>query len=258
MKVEFKSLVLVALLISGPLANATPQAPPSAVTPSVHLAASTPDSLHLVWRFALADQWYLYAPYRNDTGFPPSIALELPEGWAAGPLHFPTPERKVLPGGILDHIYPHDLLLTQTVTTGGQPPPTEGIAANLFWLVCRELCVPGQATLNVPVSREPDARAARLWDEARRLQPDPLPAEIYQIDREASLIRLTVPRASRLVFIPAEEGPLFENLLRDGAADDQVLTLHLRPGPDAAKALSGLLSIDYNDGERATGTIRTP
>jgi thiol:disulfide interchange protein DsbD len=224
----------------------------------VHLAAAMPDSLHLVWRFALADQWYLYSPYRNDTGFPPSISLELPAGWTAGPLRFPIPERKILPGGILDHIHPRDLVLTQTVTTGGQPLPTEGVKASLFWLACRELCVPGQATLIVPVVGEPDLRAATLWNEARRSQPIPLPAASYQIVREASLIRVTVPGASRLEFIPAEDGPLLENLLRDGVADGQTLTLHLRPGPDAAKPLTGLLSIDHNDGRRAAGTIHLP
>ena len=37
------------------------------VIPSVHLALVTPDSLHLVWRFQVQREWYLYAPYRNDT-----------------------------------------------------------------------------------------------------------------------------------------------------------------------------------------------
>lgn len=262
------AILLVALIASSQVASARAQTPSqaTAVTPSVHLALATPDSLHLVWRFEIQERWYLYAPYRNDTGFAPSVNLKLPEGWTAGPLRFPVPERKVLPGQILDHVYHGELLATQTLYTGGNPAPRSGsenaidtatnLSAKLYWLACRELCVPGQATLEVPIDMA--AEAAALWDRARKKQPTPLPGEAVHIERDETSVRLTVPDAGKLLFIPAEGGPMLANLLHDGVGEGESLTLRLRPGPAAHEPLEGLLFIDYKNGQDLTGTIRIP
>ena len=235
-----------------PAAGSAPQ-----VVPRVHLASVAPDSLNLVWRLQIADQWYLYAPYRNDTGFPPSVSLELPAGWTAGPLQFPAPQRKVLPGSILDHVYFEELVLTQTLLTGGNPIPAEGLTANLFWLACRDLCVPGQATLTVPVTG-PDPAAAALRQTALAARPTRLPAGTVQIQRDAATIELEVAGALELVFIPAEAGPLLVDLLQDGSAAGPSLTLRLRPGGAAQEPLAGLLLINHKDGRRQAGTIVIP
>jgi DsbC/DsbD-like thiol-disulfide interchange protein len=237
--------------------GARPRADTAQVAVSVLVAAATPDRVDLVWRFRPADRWYLYAPYRNDTGFPPSVTFDLPEGWVAGPLEFPAPARKVLPGEILDHVYPSELLVTQTLHTGGRAAPGGKVSANLFWLACKDLCVPGQAVLEVPVG-EPDPAAGELWERARLARPLPLPQDAVTIARDQAAIRLTVPGAARLVFIPAEDGPVLENLLQDGAAEAETLRLRLRPTDAATEPLAGLLMVSYQDGRSITGTILIP
>lgn len=254
MKLGFASAIL-SIFLAGCSPAANSPAPSAVVTPAVYLAAATPDSLVLVWRFEIQDQWYLYAPYRNDTGLAPEIALALPAGWTAGALHFPVPARKVLPGGILDHVYHDELLVTQTLWTSGMPAPAGGLQARLAWLACRDICVPGQDTLTVPVGGAPDPLAAALNDRARRQQPPPLPPGVVQCERDAAAIRLTVPGASRLVVIPAADGPQLADLLYDGAAEGETLTLRLRGGPDNDKPLAGVLTIDYLDGRRTAGTL---
>jgi len=269
MKVGFTATVLlVALSASLWSAHAASPAaalpatttPPCHVRATVHLAAVTPDSVNLVWRFEPDDRWYLYAPYRNDTGFPPSVELDLPAGWTAGPLQFPAPVRKVLPGDILDHIYSSELLLLQTLHTGGRPSVAgQTITARLAWLACRELCVPGQVVLTVPVAGgASDPRAVELWSQARRALPVALPAGTVTIEREAAVIRVTAPGASRLVFIPAESGPTLVDLIRDGDREGPILTLRLRPGPAAGNPLQGLLSIHYPSARQLTGTVVLP
>lgn len=245
------------LLLQAAAAGADPavRAARPQVAPSVHVAVATADSLQLVWRFALQDGWYLYAPYRNDTGFAPQIALDLPAGWTAGPPTFPAPERKVLPGGILDHVYAHDLLVTQTLRSGGRPAPAGGLTAELTWLACRDLCVPGQATLEIPTDGRPSGQAAALLERALDGQPAALPAGSFHVERSPQAIRLTVPGAARLAFIPVESGPLLADLLHDGAAEGQVLVLRLRPDQQPDEPLHGLLSIDYEDGRRLTGAV---
>jgi len=255
--IPFSLLSLLLWLSPGQVAADSTAGPAPQVIPRVQLASVTPDSLNLVWRLQIADQWYLYGPYRNDTGFPPSVSLELPAGWTAGPLQFPAPQRKVLPGGILDHVYFGELVLTQTLATGGNPAPAAGLTANLFWLACRDLCVPGQATLTVPVT-DPDPEAAALRQTALAARPTRLPAGTVQIERDAETITLEVAGASELVLIPAETGPLLVDLLQDGSAAGPSLTLRLRPGQPAQEPLTGLLLINHKDGRRQAGTISIP
>ena len=59
-------------------------------------AAAPGESVTLIWRFELADDWHLYWTGRNDSGYPPLIELDLPEGWVAGGLQWPAPERYVV------------------------------------------------------------------------------------------------------------------------------------------------------------------
>lgn len=227
------------------------------VTVTAHLAAATADSLQLVWRFQLQDQWYLYGPFRNDTGFAPSVTLSLPDGWTAGPLHFPPPTRKVLPGDILDHVYQEELLLTQTVHLGVANDRPAELAATVNWLVCKDLCVPGQAALTVAIDRPTD-EGTRLLARAEASRPRPLAPDVYRTERGTNSIALTVPGAARLVFIPSEDAPLFEDLLADGKADGEVLNLRLRPATMALTPFSGLLSIHYKNGDMIVGTLMLP
>ena len=102
-----------------PAASATSAAAPSAVAARAQLAAPDPGTVTVAWTFDLAEGWHLYGSGLNDSGYPPSVALTLPDGWRAGPLRWPVPERYLMPGDILDHVYHHRLVLLQDLL-----PPT--------------------------------------------------------------------------------------------------------------------------------------
>jgi DsbC/DsbD-like thiol-disulfide interchange protein len=250
-------LLTVFLFMASPLVASSSSTTTPQVTATVHLASVNPDSLQLIWRFVMQDRWYLYAPYRNDTGFPPSVTMALPDGWKAGPLQFPVPQRKILPGHILDHVYHDELLVTQTIDRGATPE-TGFLTAQLHWLACRDLCVPGHATFSIPIDAAPDSTAAELWERARRGQPAPFPDGIVLIERTMDSIKLTVPTAHKMVFIPGDSGPLLANLLHEGVREGDSLILQVRPNAKAQDPLDGLLSINYKDGPGITGTIRIP
>jgi thiol:disulfide interchange protein DsbD len=52
------------------------------------------------------------------------------------------------------------------------------IAGTVKWVVCREVCIPGttEVTLSLPVKHSPAAPPDKIFDAARRLVPEPLPA----------------------------------------------------------------------------------
>jgi DsbC/DsbD-like thiol-disulfide interchange protein len=226
------------------------------VTVSAEIAAAAPDSLVLLWSFDLADGWHLYGPHRNDTGQPPTVALDLPDGWRAGPLEgWPVPSRHVVADLILDHIYEERLVLRQTLHHPADPEAIEA-AARVRWLVCAEMCVPGDTLLTVPlpgpIAGGADARLAQQ----RATAPAPLSLP-YETDRRDDLLTITVPGARRLTLIPDTEGPGLADLIADGEVEGSTLRLRLDPDPADRAAFTGLLVIDHNNRQTA-GTIVVP
>lgn len=201
------------------------------------------------WHFDLPDDWHLYGPFQNDSGFPPRIKLKLEDGWELGPLQWPAPVRHVSPGGILDHVYPGDLVLAQTLA-GPRDTPLPGLTARLQWLVCRDMCVAGDSTLTVRPSVLPVE-----WQSTMAGRLSPFPADKIVVERKDSLVTITVPGSSSLSFAPFEGGPLVEELESAGQAEGDVLRLELSNDGGMNKPLTGVLSRHNNTQPVINGII---
>ncbi len=227
------------------------------VEASVTVAAAQADSLILLWEFTLADGWHLYGPFRNDTGLAPRLSLELPADWHAGAITWPAPERHVVAGDILDHVYHDRLSILQTLTLPPQARPQQ-ITARVRWLVCADICVPGDTTLTVTLPAEPTAAARARHAGIAAALPGALPADRYTARRHSDRVVLRVPGARELTFFPAAEGPLLADLLGDGHARGDALVLHLDPTTDGSAPLRGMLSIDHKTRGRSVGWVAIP
>jgi len=103
----------------------------------------------------MAPHWHTYWQYGGDAGFPTEIKWALPEGFAAGPIQWPLPQRLKEPGDIEVYAYGDKTMLVTTIVP---PKDFKGdsvtIKAAASWLVCAEICVPGNADLELtlPVS----------------------------------------------------------------------------------------------------------
>lgn len=213
---------------------------PAPVTATVRVVAAAPDRVELQWRFDLADGWHLYGPHRNDTGQPPTVDLDLPDGWTASSLDgWRAPVRHVVADLILDHIYEDSLVLRQTLR---RPPDATAatVTAKLRWLVCREMCVPGDTVLTVDLGTEP----APGWAVA---SPRPLPPDLVRSRHRGDRVVIESPGARSLTLVPDADGPALVDLLHDGRADGDRLVIRLA-GSDPAP-LTGLLIIDHNDSQ---------
>jgi len=224
------------------------------VTPVAALTAAVPgESYPLLWQFDLADGWHLYWKGRNDSGFPPSLKLTLPDGWRAGDLQWPAPERYLSAGDILDHVYHDQLTLLQDITAPATAVPgTEvTIPVRLDWLICKDECVPGhtEVALKLRVAAQADftPEAPRLA-KALASVPVQVPQGSYELTWGEASVTVKVPSAVKLAFFPDTDCGLLVDLIADGAADAETLTLRFRAGPDGIGPVKGVLHQELPDG----------
>ena len=104
----------------------------------------------------IAPGWHTYWRNPGDSGLPTEIAWKLPAGFSAGEVAWPAPERFVL-GTIGNYGYSGsaDLLVPIAAPADLEPGGVAHLAADASWLVCSDICIPGEAklTLDLPVDR---------------------------------------------------------------------------------------------------------
>ena len=104
-------------------------------------------------RFAIDDGWHIYWRNSGDTGQPPLVKWALPEGARAGDFHWPYPE-VYRNAGLVDFTYSGEVVLYTEITVpenwpAGEPFPIE---AEIDWLMCEAICIPGSASISLEVA----------------------------------------------------------------------------------------------------------
>jgi len=127
-------------------------------------------------RLAHDPEWHTYWVNPGDSGLQTKLHWTLPEGVSASDIAWPAPHRIDL-GPITNFGYegemvlPVQLTLPSTVKPGTQVP----LQVKASWLICKEECIPGDATLNTDVSvgSAPviDSRWQALFNAAQQAQP---------------------------------------------------------------------------------------
>jgi thiol:disulfide interchange protein DsbD len=128
------------------------------------------------------EHWHVYWINAGDSGEPPKITWTLPEGVTAGPMQFPIPERLPL-GPLMDFGYEEEVAFPVTISAAStvKPGPIH-LDAQITWLVCAQVCLPGKAHLGIDLTVQPGAPNVEqepklgALGEAMTLIPTPLPA----------------------------------------------------------------------------------
>jgi len=126
--------------------------------------------------------WHIYWVNPGDSGQPPAFKWQPPLGLVAGEIQWPRPERMQSSPQLADYGYHDDVVLL--VPLRELPTWNPGALLNVTirldarWLICREVCLPDQAhlELSLPQKSGPDAATEKLFSRALRLVPKPLPA----------------------------------------------------------------------------------
>lgn len=130
-------------------------------------------------RFDLQEGWHTYWVNPGDSGEPPRITWQLPAGFRADSIQWPYPVLLSTPP-LADFGYEHQVLLPVTVRppSGLEAGANEKIVAQVHYLVCRDVCIPGQKeiALTLPVkNRANEGSDAALFAAAQRRLPGPIP-----------------------------------------------------------------------------------
>lgn len=97
--------------------------------------------------------WHTYWQYPGDSGLPPKVTWNLPEGWTAGPVEFSVSHQFSEPGDMIIYGYEGRQLLRAMITPPKDLPKDRifDLKASLSWLACKELCVPGSADVELQI-----------------------------------------------------------------------------------------------------------
>jgi thiol:disulfide interchange protein DsbD len=101
--------------------------------------------------FRIAPGWHIYWINAGDSGEPPAIQWNLPAGVSAGSLQYPPPTRLPL-GPLMDFGYQNQVVLPIAFKVASDFHPKASqvpLIANVSWLVCQNVCLPGHATLHI-------------------------------------------------------------------------------------------------------------
>lgn len=128
-------------------------------------------------RLEMAKQWHTYWKNPGDSGMPTKIEWNLPDGFRAGEIQWPYPQKIEIPQVVSFGYEGEVFLLTEIKAPAAvEPDSTVKISAGVDWLACKEICVPGHADLmmSLPVKGEkpePDKRWVRRFTATRRNMP---------------------------------------------------------------------------------------
>jgi thiol:disulfide interchange protein len=165
---------------------------------------------HVGLLFELEPEWHIYWTNAGDSGEPPEVKWALPAGVTVGPLQFPAPKRLPL-GPLMDFGYENQVLFPAELHVSQDASSPIPIAADVRWLVCRQVCIPGKAHLSMelPVGAGTPSSAAPLFEKTFAALPKVLPARAKAIFTRVpggfQLAVLTGRRISNAQFFPADQ-----------------------------------------------------
>jgi thiol:disulfide interchange protein/DsbC/DsbD-like thiol-disulfide interchange protein len=121
------------------------------------------------------EHWHTYWINDGDSGLPTKITWTLPEGFSAGPIVWPAPQRLPMPP-LMSYGYEGSAwLLTEITAPASLTGESVELKARVSWLMCKEVCIPGKASLTVTLrvadQAEIDPNHTAGFAEARRKIP---------------------------------------------------------------------------------------
>ena len=112
--------------------------------------------------FDIEEGWHIYAQDPGDAGLPTQVTWSGHDRIAFGSLQWPEPYEFLDPGDIRTFGYAGTVVLSSALA-GSKPLAAEArIHADVEWLACKDVCIPGSAALEfeIPVRAESPARSA--------------------------------------------------------------------------------------------------
>jgi DsbC/DsbD-like thiol-disulfide interchange protein/cytochrome c biogenesis protein CcdA len=260
-------LLLLALLISGPAFAQDQQPKVHARLVAEQSAVAPGGSVTVALEEVIAPEWHTYWKNPGDAGAATEIQWTLPAGWKADAIQWPRPKRLPV-GPLMDYGYEGKVwLLTRlTAPVDAKPGDRVTIKAAASWLVCKNICIPEDATLtlNLPVGDgSHDGAVAKDFAATRALLPVASPWKMNyalgnNLDLYVAAPSLVTAHSTTVDFFPGRSGviknaaPQIVGYAKDG------LVLRLTPGAKISGMLEGVLVLASSDGSVQALDVSAP
>jgi DsbC/DsbD-like thiol-disulfide interchange protein len=123
-------------------------------------------------RLKVKPGWHVYWKYPGDSGAPTQVVFNGPDSWTVGEVLYPIPKTFKQPGDVIGYGYEDEVMLIATVTppAGLSDSQTVEFTANVKWLSCQDVCIPGktEVKLTLPIrenSKRANAELFERWQE---------------------------------------------------------------------------------------------
>lgn len=162
--------------------------------------------------------WHTYWINPGESGLATTVRWTLPDGFTAGPLQWPRPEKHIESGDVLTYGYSGETMLLATVTPPRDLKPGSSVTlkAEAEWLECESTCIPGSGTagLTLRVSASTPKPANRpLFEKYRPLVPPPWAETVgfsYVVSEGEGELQLRLTPVGGFRFVPdGNDGPDF-------------------------------------------------
>lgn len=131
------------------------------------------DTLTAAVRLRMPEGWHTYWRNPGESGGPTEVAWDLPEGFRAGDLQWPIPE-KLDWQGIVTYGYHDEVMLLTRIHVGANVAEGEyELRGDVSWLECSDVCIPGggsvEAGFRVGSEQKPSLQATQVDTWRKRL-----------------------------------------------------------------------------------------
>jgi DsbC/DsbD-like thiol-disulfide interchange protein len=208
--------------------------------------------------FRLDEGWHIYWQNPGDAGEPPKVQWQLPPGFTSGSILWPQPVR-IGTGSVVDYGYENQILLMTPIqrAAGSTAGSTSAVSADVKYIVCREMCIPGKAhvALSSPlsgqqVSAQRFSEWRQLFEQTRAQIPKPAP-KAWKFsartetgkDKNNDRFILSVQTESKVhaaTFFPFEPGQIENSAPQTFAATGDGFRLSLKKSDLLVKPISSL------------------
>jgi DsbC/DsbD-like thiol-disulfide interchange protein len=195
--------------------------------------------------------WHIYWVNPGDSGERPKIQWQLPAGFQAKEIRWPTPVR-LGTGTVIDYGYEGRVLLPVPMQVpadykSGKPVM---LSADIRYLICREVCIPAkaQASLAIPSANTSGVAADReLFRSTFENSPKPLPpgwkAQASDMGGFFQLSLDTGASEGKAAFFPLEEDQVDNAAPQGATATPRGVQLKLKKSDQLLKPIAALKGV---------------
>ena len=266
-----QTFAFIFLMLCFPLAaisQTTDHAKVELLSETESLTPGNPVTLGL--HFTMDKGWHIYWKNPGDAGMPTSVSWKLPVEFKAGKILWPIPQVISLPS-VTDYGYENEVLLMVPVTVPKNLKPGElfKFSAKVQWLVCNDICIPGEADLQLelPVgsSAPPKIEDNPLFSTTRQSLPIHLSNDWKAsgtLDSQQFALTFQSPaRCSSAFFFPAMPIQINNTAVQTFQTTGSSFTLTIKRSDQLVtdvQKLAGVLVVKSPDGKQTGYEVTIP